>query len=105
MNSSAAALVADKRFKCTECGKCCSGAGEVWVSEVECVGIATHLKLQLGDFFSTYCKSFSKVVGWRTLKYKAGQDKVYTGFGLLSYLFKHNDCALLPMLWVFMLFT
>ncbi|KAL0022804.1 hypothetical protein WJX79_010485 [Trebouxia sp. C0005] len=30
VNSSAAALVADKRFKCTECGKCCSGAGEVW---------------------------------------------------------------------------
>ena len=39
MNSSAAALVADKRFKCTECGKCCSGAGEVWVSEVECASL------------------------------------------------------------------
>ncbi len=92
MNSSAAALVADKRFKCTECGKCCSGAGEVWVSEVECTDIAAHLNLQLGDFLSTYCKSFGKVVGWRMLKYKAGPDKVYLlpVSGLLSYLF--NKC-------------
>ncbi len=81
LNSSAAVLVADKRFKCTECGKCCSGAGEVWVSEAECMGIAAHLNLQLQEFTSTYCKSFSKVVGWRMLKYKAGPDKVYLLLG------------------------
>ncbi|KAL0051960.1 hypothetical protein WJX82_005435 [Trebouxia sp. C0006] len=41
LNSSAAALVADKRFKCTECGKCCSGAGEVWQS-----GWLAHAEVQ-----------------------------------------------------------
>ena len=68
-----AALVADKRFKCTECGKCCTGSGEVWVSDAECAAIALHLDLPIEQFQQQYCKSFNEAFpGWRVLKYKAG---------------------------------
>lgn len=76
VNESALALVADKTFKCTECGKCCTGAGEVWVSESEGTSIAEHLNIDPEVFYSTYCKNFDKIAGWRPLKYKPGPDKV-----------------------------
>lgn len=76
INRSAAALVAHKHFKCTECGKCCTGKGEVWVNEAECIAIAAHLNIPPDQFLSRYCKSFDKTSGWRMLKYKPGPDKV-----------------------------
>ena len=76
LSSSAAALVADKQFKCTECGKCCTGSGNVWVKEAECVALAAHLDVQLDQFVTKYCNDSDEVVGWHTLKYKPGPDKV-----------------------------
>lgn len=76
VNESALDLVANKTFKCTECGKCCTGAGEVWASEAECIAIADYLNVDLETFTTLYCKSFDRIVGWRPLKYKAGPDKV-----------------------------
>ncbi len=39
------------RFKCTECGKCCTGApGFVWITEEEMLAMAQHLKIELGLF-------------------------------------------------------
>ena len=71
-----AALIADKSFKCTECGKCCTGAGEVWVSNAECLAIALHLKLPIEDFVQQYCKTFNETYpGWRVLKYKDASDQ------------------------------
>lgn len=76
VNDSALALVADKTFKCTECGKCCTGAGEVWINEAECDKIAEHLVLDIDTFKQSYCKSYDKIAGWHALKYKPGPDKV-----------------------------
>lgn len=45
------------RFKCTECGQCCTGApGYTWVSEDEIVAIAEHLGLSLDDFGKKYLR-------------------------------------------------
>jgi uncharacterized protein len=45
------------RFKCTECGKCCTGApGYTWVSDAEIVDIASHLGLSLDEFGKKYLR-------------------------------------------------
>ncbi len=45
------------RFKCTECGQCCTGApGYTWVSESEIVAIAAHLGLSLDEFGKKYLR-------------------------------------------------
>jgi len=45
------------RFKCTECGQCCTGApGYVWVSEEEAATMAQHLKLTPSQFRQKYIR-------------------------------------------------
>ena len=45
------------RFGCTACGKCCRGGpGVVWVSEEECVAIASALGVCLEEFHSKYTR-------------------------------------------------
>lgn len=45
------------RFKCTECGKCCTGApGYVWVNEEEMEAMADFLKLTLKEFKMRYVR-------------------------------------------------
>ncbi len=45
------------RFKCTECGKCCTGSpGYVWVEENEMQEIADYLKISLSDFKKKYTR-------------------------------------------------
>ena len=45
------------RFKCTECGKCCTGpSGNVWVSDKEMTAIAEFLKISLGLFKRKYVR-------------------------------------------------
>lgn len=45
------------RFKCTGCGKCCTGApGYVWVSPEEAQKIADHLQVSLEDFLRRYTR-------------------------------------------------
>lgn len=65
-------LVENKRFFCTECGKCCTGAGEVWVNEAECNALAGFLKVSRTHFLSKYTKSYSKRPGWYLLQRKRG---------------------------------
>lgn len=44
-------------FKCTECGKCCTGVpGYAWVTEKEIYAIAEYLKLSVDDFFSRFIR-------------------------------------------------
>lgn len=39
------------KFKCTQCGKCCTGSsGFVWVSESEVAGMAAALKMDVSLF-------------------------------------------------------
>lgn len=45
------------RFKCTECGQCCTGApGYTWVNDEEIETIANHLKLSLEEFGRRYLR-------------------------------------------------
>lgn len=45
------------RFKCTECGQCCTGApGYTWVSDAEILAIAEHLGLSPEDFGKKYLR-------------------------------------------------
>lgn len=45
------------RFKCTECGQCCTGApGYAWVNEAEIQTIADYLKLSVKDFSKRYLR-------------------------------------------------
>ena len=76
VNHSAAALVANKRFTCTECGKCCTGNGEVYVSIAECSAIASHLQVPLDHFLETYCKQSTNPLDGCQLKSKDTLDKV-----------------------------
>jgi Fe-S-cluster containining protein len=44
-------------FKCTECGKCCTGApGYVWITEAEMATMANFLKLSVKDFSCRYVR-------------------------------------------------
>lgn len=45
------------RFKCTECGKCCTGApGYVWVNETEMQAMADFLRISLKDIMRLYIR-------------------------------------------------
>lgn len=44
-------------FKCTECGKCCTGApGYVWISEQEIADIAAYLTISVMEFRKKYLR-------------------------------------------------
>lgn len=61
-------LLSDKRFHCTECGKCCTGAGEVFVNEEESQRIAVHLNISLTSFQQRFTLPSRKHRGWRLIK-------------------------------------
>jgi len=45
------------KFKCTQCGNCCTGPpGFVWFDEEEAIAIADHLGLSVDEFHKRYCK-------------------------------------------------
>lgn len=45
------------RFKCTECGKCCTGApGYVWLTEEDIKTLAEHLQISVDVFLKTYTR-------------------------------------------------
>jgi uncharacterized protein len=45
------------RFKCTECGGCCTGSpGYIWINEEEIQALANHLKMNLDDFAKKYLR-------------------------------------------------
>jgi Fe-S-cluster containining protein len=45
------------RFKCTECGKCCTGTpGYVWLSASDMEEMALYLKISVADFKKRYTR-------------------------------------------------
>lgn len=45
------------RFKCTECGKCCTGSpGYAWVNDQEIISIANFLKISVEQFSKSYLR-------------------------------------------------
>eukprot|EP00873_Tetraselmis_striata_P006859 jgi/Tetstr1/427123/TSEL_001710.t1 len=63
--------VEGRSFMCTLCGKCCTGKGEVWISDEEGLRIAASLNMNKEQFHRQYTKSYRKYDGWRLLKYKS----------------------------------
>ena len=62
------------RFRCTQCGDCCSGAeGYVWVNQEEIDGMAGRLGLTPAEFEARYVK---RVGVRRSLKERPGGDCV-----------------------------
>lgn len=56
------------RFKCTECGQCCTGApGFVWVTEEEIERIANFLKISIKEFTKTYLRKVDGRVSLREM--------------------------------------
>lgn len=46
------------RFKCTECGKCCTGSpGYVWITEEEITGMAAALNISVDLFKRRYTRT------------------------------------------------
>lgn len=43
-------------FKCTGCGKCCTGSGFVWLEEDDITNLSKHLGLSRQDFLKTYTR-------------------------------------------------
>lgn len=45
------------RFKCTQCGDCCTGApGYVWVNKEEIQAMADQLEMEVGEFEEQYVR-------------------------------------------------
>jgi Fe-S-cluster containining protein len=45
------------RFKCTECGGCCTGSpGYVWITPAEAEAMAEHLKMPLEEFLKEHTR-------------------------------------------------
>lgn len=56
------------RFKCTECGQCCTGApGFVWVTDEEIEKIANFLKLSIQEFTKTFLRKVDGRVSLREM--------------------------------------
>jgi Fe-S-cluster containining protein len=54
------------RFKCTECGKCCTGGpGAVWMTRTEIIRMAEYLELEMFEFARRYLR---KIGGRFSLK-------------------------------------
>lgn len=77
------------RFKCTGCGKCCTGApGFVWVDDTEIEAIAAHLDSSK----ETFSKEYTRQVDNRTsLIERAGKS----GFDCV--FLKGKQCEIYPV--------
>lgn len=88
-------LANDKRsFHCTECGKCCTGAGEVFVNEDESQRIAAHLNMSLARFQQRYTLPSRKHKGWRLIK-SVGPQKVPRRASVVFHWQPDQDCVFL----------
>jgi uncharacterized protein len=66
------------RFKCTECGKCCTGSpGYVWVTEEDIQRMANELNMPIHAFMKKY------------LRFKEGR------YALIEEVSKSYDCVFL----------
>jgi len=63
------------RFKCTRCGKCCTGApGFVWINDAEIRAIAEYRAEPIEEVLGLYTRLAD---GRRTLREKANGDCVF----------------------------
>ncbi|MEL7088596.1 MAG: YkgJ family cysteine cluster protein [Planctomycetota bacterium] len=91
------------RFKCTQCGNCCTGApGYVWFGEDEAQAMADHLGIDTREFYQRYTKR--KMGRWTLdeVRYQRQYDCVFLerdaqGKGKCSiYEVRPNQCRTWP---------
>ena len=64
------------RFKCTECGQCCTGSpGYIWVTLEEIEAIAAHLNISLEEFSIRYLRKVGEK--WSLQEYPKTWDCVF----------------------------
>jgi Fe-S-cluster containining protein len=83
------------RFKCTQCGKCCTGApGVVYVSEQELHQIAAYLQISIEEVCNRFVRKFE---GALALKEKAHFDCIFLqGRHCTIYPVRPTQCRTFP---------
>jgi Fe-S-cluster containining protein len=69
--------VKGKRFTCTECGKCCTGKGEVWMDTHDIERLADRLSIKTEIFLSRYVKSYTRKPGYWLLRSQRNPTQVW----------------------------
>lgn len=69
-------IVKGRRFHCTECGKCCTGRGEVWIDTKDVTRLADRLEIRTQVFLSRYTKSYSRKPGFWLLRSQRNPTQV-----------------------------
>jgi len=84
------------RFECTRCGRCCRGAGNVWVSEEEIDALAAHL----GEDPAAFRARATRRAGKRgvVLRDRRNQDCLFydRGSGCTVYAARPRQCRSYP---------
>ncbi len=74
-------------FRCTECGKCCTGSpGYVWVEPEEMQEMAAYLQISLQEFHDRYVRKIGERFSLKELKFR-GYDCVFL---------KDKKCSVYP---------
>ena len=84
------------KFKCTECGGCCTGEpGYVWISEEEIVEMASYLELDLDTFSKKYLRKVNN--RWSLREKPANHDCVFLdGKRCTVYPVRPSQCKTFP---------
>jgi uncharacterized protein len=87
------------RFKCTGCGRCCTGSpGAVWISEEEIQELALSLKLPVAEFEKKYVRLMGDKKALREKKPKNGDyDCIFLeGKQCQVYSLRPKQCKTFP---------
>ena len=86
------------RFKCTGCGKCCTGpSGYVWVSPEEAQAFADHLQISLEEFIKTYTRRIGNRLSLREKRRGNDYDCVFLdGKRCTAYEVRPKQCRTYP---------
>jgi Fe-S-cluster containining protein len=84
------------RFECTQCGRCCRGPGNVWVSDEEIENLAQHVEQSVDEFRATYVKRAGR--RGLVLTQKRNQDCIFWDetTGCQVYTSRPRQCLTYP---------
>jgi len=84
------------KFKCTQCGKCCTGSpGYTWVSENEIIALADYLRLSIEEFAKKYLRKVG--ARWSLLEDRRNWDCIFLKDGKCTvYPVRPNQCKTYP---------
>lgn len=83
------------RFGCTQCGKCCTIEGYVWVDQRQRQRIASHLEITLEEFNRKYVRQVGKRYSLVERK-GCGNDCVFWKDGCQIYSVRPTQCRTFP---------